>query len=117
MRVTEEKLLNVSGRARELVEFLNLDFRKLPKFLRVQVEVFWYARVASENPKLAEKVQKDLRLILGPLTNPRKRPSPEQAKRLMVRLIRKANRVGFRAIWSPLYRIEYDSNVEGQVVL
>jgi hypothetical protein len=117
MRVTDEKLLNISNRATELVEFLNLDFRKLPKFTSEQVEVFWYAHVASKNPKLAEKVQKDLRLILTPLTNPRKRPTPEQAQRLMARLIRRANQVGFKATWSPFYRIEYDPNMKKDVVL
>lgn len=117
MRVTDEKLLNISNRAVELVEFLNLDFRKLPKFIREQIEVFWYARVASKNPKLSEKVQKDLRAILRPLTNPRKRPSREQAQRLMTGLIRKANQVGFRATWAPFYRVEYDGAMNRDVVL
>src|SRR5262245_35255413 len=103
MRVTEEKLLNVSNSEGDIVAYLNLDFRKLPKFTREQIEVFWYALAASKKPKSAEKVQKDLRTTLIPLTNPRKRPSPEQAQRLMAGLIRKANQVAFRATWSPFY--------------
>src|SRR5262249_55556575 len=111
MRVTEEKLLNVSNRVGELVEFLNVDFRRLPKFTREQIEVFWYALAASKKPKSAEKVQKDLRTTLIPLTNPRKRPSPEQAQRLMAGVIWEGKKIGFFGKWGPLFLVGKDAKI------
>src|SRR5215831_10088943 len=100
MRVTPLKLLNTSLRAQNLAEYLNLDFKKLPKFTRDEVETFWYARVALENPKLVERLQKDLRRILVPLTHPRERPSLKVARSLIAELIKKANQARFKVAWS-----------------
>jgi hypothetical protein len=103
MRVTLDKLFKLNMATYHLVNFLNVDFRKLPKFDRLEIELYWPARVISQNAKLAEQVQRELRRTLIRVTNPKKLPTKRQVARIIAGLVRKANEADYKVSW--LWRV------------